>query len=86
MPMSLFKLAKWIFMSLSNQICDSENLHSKNKKTSKFGQNHKSEKKSERNPETDKGAFTYDVRWFLGIFDLPTYPIRYFNKYISKPI
>ena len=20
-----------------------------------------------------KGAFTYDVRWFWGIFDLPTY-------------
>ena len=28
------------------------------------------------------GAFTYDVRYFLGIFDLPTYPNQMFY-YIS---
>ena len=34
----------------------------------------------------DKGAFTYDVRCFLGIFDLPTYPnqILYYISLFSK--
>ena len=33
-----------------------------------------------------KGAFTYDVRCFLGIFDLPTYPhqILYYISLFSK--
>ena len=33
-----------------------------------------------------KGAFTYDVRWFFGIFDLPTYPnqILYYISLFSK--
>ena len=32
------------------------------------------------------GAFTYDVRCFLGIFDLPTYPnqILYYISLFSK--
>ena len=29
------------------------------------------------------GAFIYDVRWFLGIFDLPTYPNQILDYYIS---
>ena len=36
--------------------------------------------------EIDKGAFTYDVRYFSGIFDLPTYPhqILYYISLFSK--
>ena len=33
----------------------------------------------------DLGAFKYDVRWFWGIFDLPTYPNQTLY-YIFKPI
>ena len=34
----------------------------------------------------DLGAFTYDVRWFWGISDLPTYPhqILYYISLFSK--
>ena len=36
-------------------------------------------------PRSHMGAFTYDGRCFLGIFDLPTYPNQ-MVYYLHKPI
>ena len=42
--------------------------------------------KKETNVPLHKGAFTYDVRFFWDIFDLPTYPnqILYYISLFSK--
>jgi hypothetical protein len=44
--------------------------------------------RNKKRHQNTKGAFTYEVRWFLGIFDLPTYPnqILYFINLFSKII